>query len=525
MRLTFRSGAAATIAAVFAVLLLARLGHYSLWDDEALTAMGGQVVWETGDTSGVIGHNLMAHRNGAVLVNLHDRSTPPLPAYWCAPFVGLMGNSSFAARLPFALFGLGTLAVLLRWMWRTDADRVAWIVLGIALVGNVSLILYSRNARYYAPAIFFSAWAAYLYVFYDGRVRNLLWLVVASIGLLATQYICFVALYVVLGVDYLLWGRQRHRLAMRDWLILLLPILLVGVPMVWIWNPLRLELGQNLQTTPLAMKLGLVWLNLRDMNQAEFAPLILLAVAPLLYPITRNVWLLRGSVALIVYVLAGSLLSPQRFVMDWPFSRYNADLRYIVPVLPLAIAMAVLALCQLRGRLRIVAVGLAVLAFWTNFPHRLPGVRFDRHEYSSLLAYFGELSDPPPDPYAPVADWLNEHATPGQSAWVLPDYMAYPLMYHAPKVVYAWQLSDPLPFPEQFAGLPDIHFHGRVMPDYLILFGPRRAQLPPGAAYDLVATANVYWQDAYRPELFWRRFEPIPVDLAKGEGVYILRRR
>jgi hypothetical protein len=36
------------IALGSAVLIFARLGHYALWDDEALTAMTAKNVWRTG---------------------------------------------------------------------------------------------------------------------------------------------------------------------------------------------------------------------------------------------------------------------------------------------------------------------------------------------------------------------------------------------------------------------------------------------------------------------------------------------
>src|SRR5690348_2385313 len=82
------------------VLLFARLGHYALWDDESYTALSAEAVWQTGDTSAIVGKNIVAFRQGTLLKNLHDRFQPPLPAYLAAPFVGEMGNTSLAARIP-----------------------------------------------------------------------------------------------------------------------------------------------------------------------------------------------------------------------------------------------------------------------------------------------------------------------------------------------------------------------------------------------------------------------------------------
>ena len=115
--------------------------------------------------------------------------------------------------------------------------------------------------------------------------------------------------------------------------------------------------------------------------------------------------------------------------------------------------------------------------------------------------------------------------------WVVPDYMCYPLMFNAPKVVYAWQLSannhDP-----QFASLPSIHFQGRVPPDYITVFGPAVQQIVPllqqweqqGVQYKQVATLDYYWKDMYRPELFWRTFRPITGYNKNLEAIYVFKR-
>src|SRR3984885_4305709 len=99
--------ASGIILAASAILLFARLGHYALWDDEAITAMTARGVWRTGDTSAwVDDHNLLAYRNGLLIKHFADRYTPPLQFYLLAPFMGLLGESSFVCRLPFAICGV-----------------------------------------------------------------------------------------------------------------------------------------------------------------------------------------------------------------------------------------------------------------------------------------------------------------------------------------------------------------------------------------------------------------------------------
>lgn len=149
--------------------------------------------------------------------------------------------------------------------------------------------------------------------------------------------------------------------------------------------------------------------------------------------------------------------------------------------------------------------------------------------HSTIAQYLGELAAPPGDPYTATARWINQHVHDKESVWVVPDYMAYPLMFHAPRAVYAWQLaqnnSDP-----QFAGLPAVHFQGRVPPDYIIAFGPVVQQIVPlisewrGVRYELAATINHFWKDLHRPELVWRTFTPITGYNEQLEAIYIIKR-
>ena len=147
-----------TIAIVVIVIssffLFCHLGHYALWDDEADTALFAQSVWRTGDTYAMLDHNLIAHTNGQELKDLRNRYIPPLGFYLAAPFVGFASGSAFAARLPFAICGLATILLMLVWLWRAQSSVSTWLLMSMGILGNVSLMLYFRQCRYYSPAIF-----------------------------------------------------------------------------------------------------------------------------------------------------------------------------------------------------------------------------------------------------------------------------------------------------------------------------------------------------------------------------------
>ncbi len=249
-----------------AVLLFARLGHYSLWDDEATTALTALGVWRTGDTTAVIGDNVVGYRNGSLLVGLRDRHTPPLGFYLAAPSLGLLGSTAWAARLPFALCGLASVAILLLGLKKSHADLTTWILMAEVILGNVSFFLYCRQCRYYAPAILATLTLALLYVSWDGRRRSLVAFALLSVALLAANYLNYAALYVCLAADYLIWGRKRRPLTAGDWPWLIFPQVLLGTPIVLVWNPLGKVAGYYQTANWLVDKATLFWWNWRDMN-------------------------------------------------------------------------------------------------------------------------------------------------------------------------------------------------------------------------------------------------------------------
>jgi hypothetical protein len=174
----------------------------------------------------------------------------------------------------------------------------------------------------------------------------------------------------------------------------------------------------------------------------------------------------------------------------------------------------------------ILALLLGGLAFGTNALHldylAGGGLR------STVCDFIGELRDPPGDPYTVAAAWINAHVGPGETICVSPPYMNYPLMFHAPGPLYAWQL--PRGTEDRYPGLDPIHFRGTVAPEYFLGFGPfaedvtRLTRFDPSFRYQKVATLDFFWENKFRPELMWRTFKPI-TDYAKDrDAIYVFQR-
>ena len=146
---------------------------------------------------------------------------------------------------------------------------------------------------------------------------------------------------------------------------------------------------------------------------------------------------------------------------------------------------------------------------------------------STIGSFVVELLHPPSDPYTLTSNWINAHVQEDESILVLPDFAVYPLMFHSPKAVYAWQLAADKSGPG-FDELPAIDFQNRVPPDYIVGMGQ---SLPPlrelqlfNIRYQCVEVLNVFGVAAYRPELFWRRFGPPPPFDPAIAGVKIYKR-
>jgi hypothetical protein len=501
------------------VLFFAGLGHYALWDDESYTALAARGVLATGDTSVVLGDNIVAFRGGILVRDGADRSTPPLMSYAVAGSFLLFGEHEWAARLPAAIFGLGTVGLLL---WRIRREALVWrLVWGIAILGNVSLFLFCRQSRYYAAGLFFSVLVVLLWERWRGGWRSGL-LLSAAMGLLfAANQMGAVVLGGCLMVDWVVFRRRELRPRVLDVCVSAVPAGLLVLAVGWIWNPLATGFGGYVEGNSLRERLVLLWWNLRDLNAGEFVVggLLVAALAGGLF--FRSNMVIRGLVLFFTYCIFMALVSPQ------PVEATSvADIRYLVALIPLGMALEVWAVVRWSGGRIFPAVCVGMLVFWTTLLQTGPaGLR------STMAMWWGELLYPRPDPYRVVGGWIGHTVGKGESVAIFPPHMAYPLMFMNPSVVFAWQLDER--GSDVFPQAGDIHFRGRKSPDWMIAFGPSVMGVAKeleargregGWRYRHEGTIDCYWRDLHRPEVFWRSFQPVTEYDRRLEAVQVFRR-
>jgi len=526
--------AAIVVLLICSTLLLFRLGHYALWDDEALTAIVAHNVWKFGDTYAWDGTNIEAYRNGLELTGIKNRVFPPAQYFFAAPFLGLLGRTAFAARLPFAIAGIGGFTLWWWWLRRHQASIQFCLLTAIAVLGNVSLFLYSRQARYYALTWVLSLAFAYLYVHRDeSQIKRTLF-AFCGVALLATNYFPYGATMVCLFIDYLLFELSKKRDTWFQVFMFLLVQATGFCVIVGIWYPFGRQMFPSyVPTSWVTDKLILFWWNLRDLTACEFLWTPILVVALLVWIVGRfhDAWLIRSILATVTYAAVISILSPEPVEL----MNISYDLRYMVAMIPLGIFISVRTLTTLPISFIPTTVVLAGLLFLTSIPYAL----FQRAVHAStaipirstLVSWLEELSEPQDQAYRAASAWLNTNAKPLETVYVLPEFSMYPLMFHAPQQVYAWQFS-----PEkrrEYPMLPAANFKGAITPDIVVIFGGYkiydadaidRVTAATGSQYKLVASLDVFGRDQTRPELFWHSFVTIPVMNPESDGTYVFRR-
>ncbi len=320
------TAAAVSVVLVSALLIFFSLDARILWIDEAETALLGRSVLVHGVPTAFDGRNIVSQEVGREYGSDYVwRWTPWLDKYLAAAAFAVLGESTFAARFPFALLGL--LCVISVYPLALALFRDRWVgVLAMAFLAlSVPFILHVRQCRYYSPVILCTIWALYFFVgMARGRRFAVAGFVAATILLFQSSILNAAATMVALVPCVFVYrfdGAARRRLALAAGLVLLLNAPSVSLfspatsePRLYpYWDTLRVHLAlTNRYTFPflaLALFLALAWWMRRR-------PLVeLWAWRPLLMPV----------VFLAVYL-------PVVAAAPWFFYRYTVGLLPVAAV-------------------------------------------------------------------------------------------------------------------------------------------------------------------------------------------------
>tara|TARA_Y100001936_G_scaffold24512_1_gene22407 strand:+ start:1528 stop:3174 length:1647 start_codon:yes stop_codon:yes gene_type:complete len=219
------------------LIILPNLGSSALQGDEGA---------DTFISTTILKFNLPSHSDGInssmLFADVHDGLFVyrPWVAYYIQSFsLYLFGQTTFAARLPFALIGIFTVIFLYRFALKFTGQRFVAFLASFFLASSVPSLIFFRTARYVGMPILLSILLLYFYVdIYKNKKWNPVGLIITSIIFFHTMYVEFagviagVLIHFFIHIDEVLpenrkrayWAAAITGIFCIPWLIFISPV-------------------------------------------------------------------------------------------------------------------------------------------------------------------------------------------------------------------------------------------------------------------------------------------------------------
>lgn len=426
----WRDGVLWLLIAAGALLIFSSLAQRCLWQDEAETALLGRNIVQFGRPVAFDGVNLVSQELGAELdENKVWRWSPWIQFYLAAVSIKFLGATTFAARLPFAILGVLTIPAIYALTSALFQSRLAARFAAAFAVTSVPFLLHVRQARWYA-----AAYVCIALVLRGGQTilsgrsprqtrLSVLQVIIFGTLLFYTNYFVAIVAMIALAFAAPLLSRDKAFL-LRVWGAIA-GVAVLSLPGVVYYHVLSRGTGGG----------GAVTGQLAFYAVALFTFLLPLPIA-LLLPFTRTRGVGFGVAFAAVYIAVMSFA-------PWRMFRYETLL------LPVTCALMGVACAWLFRRNATFGAIVIALLVATNVLHQLPFGYMEvagsesHASISPLASYAGELVNGVHDPECAVADYLKQHAKPGET--LLTSYGDLPLMYYTPLHVTGGLAGAPLP--------------------------------------------------------------------------------
>lgn len=404
-----REAAAWALLLAFAGFIHLRgLGETALWQDEAETAVLARRVLRYGVPKADDGTNLVSQNQGRD----HDKRglwsySPWLMMYAAAPFIAVLGPTSFAARLPSVLCALAVLPLLFSLSRRWSGSRRVAALSLLFTLGSVPWLLHARQCRWYAPAALFSLYLWWAYEEYlEGRPRARLHVVLASLLLFHASFLILISVAGGVFLHFLLVEARRRPPTRGDLRAAAAAFLVLAPGAAYFRIFERAGGAGGVAVSYLS--------NLREVVAGVDAHVLPLGLAAAALIITRRrLWrpmgLLGGALAVLV-------VAPHFFF------------RYLVVFIPLAAHCMAQTVTDLAGGRPAVAGAAAAAVLFTNVFSAGPWVGLGPFLKRDLYDMALELAAPPRDAVRAACELVNREAAPGELALVT--YPDLSFMYH-----------------------------------------------------------------------------------------------
>lgn len=548
-----------------AALALPGLGRQPFWDDEAFTAVYARNLLRFRRMTAWDGTNVIAYRFGRYLGDDLGRElrVPALPTVVTAGSFALLGETTFAGRLPFVLIGVLTVAATGWWLRRHGGRRSAYFVPPLLLALSPAFLLYVRNCRYYAPGalltvLLLALWAppgrsGAVAPPEDGHPGRRLGIEAAALALVAllmihTHYLNAAAALAVLPVFFLDRRYRRPRqaalLAVAWGTALAFGAWLTATANPWAGSGfvpqelLSMSAGGPIPADVAPGGLPRVVRNLgrylRDLGTAEMVPWALLPALVLPWIVPRCAPAKRTArqallliIVLTVYVAVVAALLPAD-AGHGP----RAEMRYVVPLLAIGAALAGGAMVVLGRLSPTLAAAVFLLLIGTNTLHLSFAARRPDGQSawgSTLWRYVGELTADYQTGNEAMLELLGQLPE-GTVVCTRPVFLTAPALFYAPQLRYGDQLTERKPLAPRLRGaLPDHVFVERCRPEVVLVpadalqaaFLELDGRFGRGAYVAQRALAP-YWFYTTKPGLPSHWFKRPPVDGRRWPGLVAL---
>lgn len=513
---------------IFTILVILGAYMHPLWGDEAETALFARNILKYGVPKGWDGTNIMGINNAVVLnKDLINHTSPWAQYYVTAASFALFGESSFTARLPFIILSIVSMPLLYLLVLNVTENKKISLLAVIITSLSVPFILFAFQARYYAITSFSALLLTYSCAL---LAKKSIWpkvlFVAAGTLFFYGNYLSFAVFHLSLFTAFLLYLRVNKtsfadiRRFIFTFVLLSIPIAIFTVPWYSMLKPFESrgelvfpELSQSLTylreifaevlalynnnngLPKLIIPALIVLFFLKLRKRKPLGPCVLFLTIPLLY-------LTIMSVATVIAVVDTTFIAT----------------RYTMVIFPFLLILIAIFIAELFRVQKAVAIVVLVLYVTTNV--------FTLAKPRSLLwEYLNEIHNPYSTPDNVVADYLQENARDGDTAFVNLDRNHEPLIFHLGtkiKFIDRVSLVNTRIFPENRKIIPRYIYDFRQEPDWIVLYSTRvfdgsfltfdMRALPP----EINLTDNysreilpVFFSDLSRPEIESRSFEKI----------------
>ncbi len=413
----------ACLGALASVLLFTQLDQPFLWQDEAQTAVIARTVLSEGIPYGSDGKNFFSQEFGIEYAEDYLwRWHTWLSFYGVAASFLLLGETTAAARVPFALFGLATILlayVAARRLWRSQDAALA---AGGLLALSVPFLVLSRQCRWYTMAGFFALLALHAYGRMGERVpdsggaggpgrreRRHSFTVFVAATLLFHSHYFYVATLLAALLIHSLW-LERDRFPRVFWVSA--AVTAVNAPWILWFSQTRYGEAYAEFVTDLEKTLRVAgWLG-QDLFLYFLPPLFALLPVALValrrwrgepwLEVSRETWSGLALLGLFAFLTIAALgvLAP------------GAYFRYLTPIAPCAVLCGALLLSSLASWSRIAAV--VFFAIWLAT--------------TPIRDFVYEITHDFDGPIEGIVRFLEQHARPGDRVAI--SYGDMPLKFY-----------------------------------------------------------------------------------------------